>query len=46
MKKFKIYGFNNNKPIVITNTLEALSPASTFEETLTVQEQAFMQTAF
>ena len=38
MKKFKIYGFSNDKPVVITNTLEALSPASSFDETLVIQE--------
>ena len=33
MKKFKLYGFLNNNPILITNS-DSISPASTFDETL------------
>ena len=38
MKKFKIYGFRNNAPVTITDSVEALSPVSTFEEKLIRQE--------
>jgi len=37
MKQFKIYGFKNDKPILITNS-NNLSSAATFDETITIQE--------
>ena len=36
MKKFIIYGFTGNNPVVITNS-ENLSFASTFDETMSIQ---------
>lgn len=37
MKKFKIYGFANNKPILITDS-EIISPASTYNELFSEEE--------
>lgn len=45
MKKFKIYGYSNNNPILITNS-DNISPASTFEENLSAQQNSKYSLSF